>query len=99
MHFGHHLILQELMLMQKPSLKQAYMCYLEVVLRKLLSNNNSTNEIGTSFCFSLDCILLIIQDSVSLITQFICYQYFLTQHVQSCKCFHNSSPPFSTFVC
>lgn len=36
---------EEMMLMQKPSLKQAYMCYLEVALTKLLSNNNSTNEI------------------------------------------------------
>ena len=42
-----------MMLMQKPSLKQAYMYYLEVALTKLLSNNNSTNEIGKVFVFLL----------------------------------------------
>ena len=51
-HFGHHLILQELMLIKKPSLQDAYMCFLEVALTKLLSNDNSTNEMGNFLFFS-----------------------------------------------
>ena len=68
MPFGHNLILQELMLIKKPSLQEAYMCYLEVVFTNLLNNDNSTNEIGNFFCFSLAYILLIIHKSYSLIT-------------------------------
>lgn len=36
---------EELMLIKKPSLQEAYMCYLEVALTNLLNNDNSTNEI------------------------------------------------------
>lgn len=64
MPFGHHLILQELMLIKKPSLQEAYMCYLEVAFTNLLNNDNSTNEKGNFFVFLLLSFCLLFTDLI-----------------------------------